>query len=95
MVFIVIFYMVEERAYYSEDFSRPVYVSTYTSHDILSNETSQVQTEQISIKNESSNKLPENYEPNDIPRCREATVRGKNDFNLYLIIEYSIMRLKY
>ena len=73
--------MVEERAWYAEDFYHPTIISEITSQDISSSESFQVQTKRPLIKHEFSDSVSDNPRHGEVKRCREATVKGKINQN--------------
>ena len=77
LVLIVIFYMVEERAWYADEFHNPTIVAQQhiTNNDISFAQSSTVQNTRDSDK--SKNNTLENTSKSITEKCREASVKGK------------------
>ena len=77
LVVIVIFFMVGEYAWYTDEFQNATIISPNANHDIQSAQSSEVELRKIEISDMSSNNSVYNTKSDNSKPCREATVKGK------------------
>ena len=85
LVFIVLFVMVEEYAWYTDEFQGATIISPNANNDIQLAQPSEVETGKIEISDMSSDNSVYNTKSDNSKPCREATVKGK----YYLSSPYS------
>jgi hypothetical protein len=69
--------MVEEYAWYTDDFQNATIISPNAINDIQFAQSSEVETTKIEISDMSSNNTVYNTKSDKSKPCREATVKGK------------------